>query len=68
MAAIAPAPHLDATGYARAERQWRLAFDRYLMLARSGASSAMLRAAAAAVHAAALEKGRFLPPADGAPS
>ncbi|MBS0374196.1 MAG: hypothetical protein JSR73_06420 [Proteobacteria bacterium] len=64
MAAIAP--HVDATSYARAEYQWRLAFDRYLMLARSGASSVTLRAAAAAVHAAALEKGRYLPRADDA--
>jgi hypothetical protein len=60
---MAPAP--DAAplatddGYAQACEAWRHAFEDYLRLARAGAGAAQLLAAAAAVHAAALRKGRL---------
>ena len=38
---------------------WRCALEQYLRLAREGAGGTKLRAAAAAVHAAALRKGRL---------
>ena len=50
--------------YADATDAWRNALDRYLQLARDGASTATLRAAIAAVHAAALERGRCAAPVD----
>jgi hypothetical protein len=61
---MAPAPLATPTtrandGYAEAYEAWRYALDDYLRLARDGAGAAKLRAAAAAVHAAALRKGRF---------
>ena len=61
---MAPAPlatPASATpdSYAAACKAWRHDFDSYLRLARQGASTARLRAAAAAVHAAALRKGRL---------
>ena len=43
--------------YAEACEVWRTALDQYLRLAREGAGGSRLRAAAAAVHAAALRKG-----------
>jgi hypothetical protein len=46
-------------GYAEADAAWRAAFARYLAVARTGANAAALRAAAAAVHAAALQRGRL---------
>jgi hypothetical protein len=45
--------------YAVAYRLWHDALALYLRLAREGAPAAKLRAAAAAVHSAALEKGRL---------
>lgn len=45
--------------YTQADAAWQRAFDHYLQLAREEASAARLRAAAAAVHAAALRKGRL---------
>lgn len=59
-----PMPVAAPTAYADATDAWRGALDRYLQLARDGASSATLRAAIAAVHAAALERGRCAAPAD----
>ncbi len=46
-------------GYAQAHSAWQQAFDRYLHLARAEAGAAKLRVAAAAVHAAALRRGRL---------
>jgi hypothetical protein len=46
-------------GHAEACEAWRHAVEHYLQLARHGAAAGKLRAAAAAVHAAALRKGRF---------
>ena len=57
-------PVTPLTTYADATDIWRGALDRYLQLARDGASSACLRAAIAAVHAAALERGRCATAAD----
>lgn len=45
--------------YGRACAAWRDSFERYLTLARRGASAAALREAANAVHQAALDKGRL---------
>ena len=53
-----PTPTPD-DGYADACEIWRTALDQYLRLAREGAGGSRLRAAAAAVHAAALRKGRL---------
>ncbi len=55
-----PPPQLAEESYAEACEAWRHALDRYLRLARDGAAAAKLRAAAAAVHAAALRKGRLV--------
>jgi len=46
-------------GYAEACEMWQRALGQYLRLAREGAAGSRLRAAAAAVHAAALRKGRL---------
>ena len=53
----------DDDGAMRADAAWRTALARYIELASHGASSATLRAAAAAVHRAALARGRLLPAA-----
>ncbi len=60
------AAHADATSaqhpdgdYAEACEAWRRALEDYLRLARNNAGAARLRAAATAVHAAALRKGRL---------
>jgi hypothetical protein len=53
-----PASSADDS-YAAAYEVWRQALENYLRLARDDASAARLRAAAAAVHAAALRKGRL---------
>ena len=53
----------DDDGAMRADAAWHTALGRYIELARHGASSATLRAAAAAVHRAALARGRFRPTA-----
>lgn len=50
--AAAQDPNADAA------ELWHNALDRYLRLAREGASNAVLRGAIAAVHSAALERGR----------
>jgi hypothetical protein len=50
-----------AEQYARAQAAWQHALSRYLELAREEASAAQLRVAAAAVHEAALRKGRLTP-------
>jgi hypothetical protein len=64
--ATSTAPSDDA--YAEAYDAWRRALGNYLRLAREGAGAAKLRAAAAAVHAAALNKGRIAHgPGDDAP-
>ena len=47
--------------YAQAYVAWQHALAQYLRLAREEASAARLRVAAAAVHAAALRKGRLAP-------
>jgi hypothetical protein len=52
--------------YGRAVEVWRDSVERYLDLARRGASAAALRAAANAVHQAALDKGRLLRDGDAA--
>ncbi|MEI8296651.1 MAG: hypothetical protein WCH32_01390 [Pseudomonadota bacterium] len=49
----------DEGGYAQACAAWQHALGDYLRLARAEASSAKLRVAAAAVHAASLRKGRL---------
>jgi hypothetical protein len=46
-------------GYDEACALWQTALAQYLRLAREGAGGARLRAAAAAVHAAALRKARL---------
>ena len=48
--------------YAQAYEVWQRALENYLQLAREEASASKLRAAAAAVHAAALRKGRLASP------
>jgi hypothetical protein len=48
--------------YAEACEAWRRALGDYLRLAREGAGAARLAAAAHAVHAAALRKGRLARP------
>jgi hypothetical protein len=45
--------------YRDAYQAWRDSCERYLALARSGASATTLRLAAAAIHQAALQKGRL---------
>jgi hypothetical protein len=45
--------------YGEAYQAWRDSCERYLALARSGASATTLREAAAAIHQAALQKGRL---------
>jgi hypothetical protein len=52
------APDPDA-GITEADEAWRRALADYLRHARQEVSAAMLRAAARAVHAAALRKGRL---------
>ena len=47
--------------YAQANAAWQHALAQYLRLAREEVSAAQLRVAAAAVHAAALRKGRLAP-------
>jgi hypothetical protein len=55
----------DEEGYAHAYAAWQHALGDYLRLARAEAGAAKLRAAAAAVHAASLRKGRLaVRPAD----
>ena len=49
--------------YAAAYGAWRRALDHYLQLARDEASASKLRAAIAAVHAAALQRDRLAGPA-----
>ena len=49
----------DSHGYGEACEAWRNSFERYLELARRGASAAALREAAQAVYRAALDKGRY---------
>ena len=50
---------LPVDRYAEATEAWYRALGDYLRLARAGASAAKLRAAANAVHAAALRRGRL---------
>jgi hypothetical protein len=57
-----PLPPPDAT-LAAADAAWRIALARYIELARQGAGRGMLRAAATAVHQAALHKSRAALPA-----
>lgn len=55
-----PAPPSPADDrYALACEVWRRSLENYLRLAREGAGAATLRVAAAAVHAAALDRGRL---------
>lgn len=54
----APTPSSDEA-YAEACALWRTALEQYLRLAREGAGGSRLRAAAAAVHTAALRKGQL---------
>ena len=61
---MAPNPPASVTmppdgGYAEACALWQIALDQYLRLAREGAAGSRLRAAAAAVQAAASRKGRL---------
>ncbi len=62
--AVTSQPHATTAdrpddSYAEACDAWRRALEDYLRLARSDAGAARLRAAASAVHAAALRKGRL---------
>ena len=60
-----PEPPAGGDSYAAAYAAWQYALDDYLRLARAEAGASKLRVAAAAVHAAALRKGRLAPaPAD----
>ena len=57
---VRPPATAPEDGYAEASELWRTALEQYLRLAREGAGGSRLRAAAAAVHAAALRKGRLV--------